>query len=369
MNRIVVIEDDPTIRRGLTDNLRAQAYEVTTSSNGEEGYRLVLDSQPDLVILDLSLPRMNGYDVCRRIRSHGMATPILMLTAEDRETSRVEGFDAGADDYVTKPFSVRELMGRVRAILRRSEGRSDLANQKELDDARQIQQRLMPTHIPQLPGFQISGVWQPARIVSGDSFDVLRLDENSIAVCIADVCGKGMPAAMMMANLQAAVKTCASKNMRPKELCETVNRIMCGNMAEGFITFFYAVIENNPKRITYCNAGHNPPIFVSARPGREVHGTSRLSTGGGVLGILSEWRYEEAQLEFAAGDHILMYTDGITETRNSKDEEFGEDRLIELVCSYDADADTLTARVIAAASEFSNGNFSDDLTVVAISVD
>jgi len=323
---------------------------------------------------------MNGYDVCRQIRRHGMATPILMLTAEDRETSRVEGFDAGIDDYVTKPFSVRELIGRVRAILRRSEGRSDLANQKELDDARHIQQRLMPKQIPQMQGFQIAGVWQPARIVSGDSFDVLRLDDNSVAICIADVCGKGMPAAMMMANLQAAVKTCAVKNVRPKELCDAVNRVMCGNMAEGFITFFYAVIENNPKRITYCNSGHNPPLFVPARPADTIQSfgertfpqecASRLSTGGGVLGVLPDWRYEEAQVELASGDHILMYTDGITETRNSNDEEFGEDRLIQLVVgSPCVDAATLTARVIEAASDFSNGNFSDDLTVVAISVD
>jgi sigma-B regulation protein RsbU (phosphoserine phosphatase) len=363
MSCIVIIEDDPTIRRGLADNLRAEAYTVSTASNGEDGYRLVRDNQPDLVILDLSLPRMNGYDVCRQIRNHGMATPILMLTAEDRETSRVEGFDVGADDYVTKPFSVRELIGRVRAILRRSEGRSDLANQKELDDARRIQQRLMPTEIPQLAGFRISGTWQPARLVGGDYFDVMRLDDNAVAVSIADVCGKGMPAAMMVANLQAAVKTCASKGMRPKDLCEAVNRLMCGNMAEGFITFFYCVIESQPKRLTYCNAGHVPPVFARAR-------TGRLSEGGGILGVFADWRYEEAELALASGDRILMYTDGITESRNLSDEEFGEDRLIDLVLgSRHLDAGALAERVVAAASQFSNGNFSDDLTVVAISVD
>jgi serine phosphatase RsbU (regulator of sigma subunit) len=363
MNRIVVIEDDPTIRRGLADNLRAQSYDVTTASDGENGYRIVQEKQPDLVILDLTLPRMSGYDVCRQMRSHGMATPILMLTAEDRETSRVEGFDAGADDYVTKPFSVRELMGRVRAILRRSEGRSDLANQKELDDARRIQQRLMPSDIPQLPGFQIAGTWQPARIVAGDYFDVLRLDENSIAVCIADVCGKGMPAALTMANLQAAVKTCAAKNMRPKDLCEAVNRVMCGNMAEGFITFLYAVIESDAKRLTYCNAGHNPPILAAS--GRAI----RLSTGGGILGVFADWRYDEEQVPLASGDRILMYTDGITESRNASDEEFGEDRLIDLALQSSQHAAALAESVIAAATQFSNGNFNDDLTVVAITVD
>src|SRR5215475_4622392 len=132
MNRIVVIEDDPAILRGLSDSLRFESYDVLTAANGEDGYRLVREKQPDLVILDLMLPGKNGYDVCREIRGHGLVTPILMLTAHDQEANRVEGFEAGADDYVTKPFSVRELLGRVRAILRRSQGRSDLANQISL---------------------------------------------------------------------------------------------------------------------------------------------------------------------------------------------------------------------------------------------
>jgi phosphoserine phosphatase RsbU/P len=369
MSSILIIEDDPTIRRGLADNFRAQSYDVSTATNGEDGCRMAREKQPDLVILDLRLPRMSGYDVCRQIRSHGMATPILMLTAEEGESCRVEGFDAGADDYVTKPFSVRELMGRVRAILRRSEGRSDLANQKELDDARRIQQRLMPSEIPQLDGFHIAGAWHPARIVGGDYFDVLRLDEHSLAVCIADVCGKGMPAALMMANLQAAVKTCASKGMRPKELCEAVNRLMCGNMAEGFITFFYGVLDSSSKCLTYCNAGHNPPILAGAlyeHPSTPE--STRLTTGGGVLGVFADWRYEEEEIALVTGSRLLLYTDGITECRNAADEEFGEDRLIALVLDASDDASALTERAAAAAAEFSNGNFDDDLTVVAVSV-
>ncbi len=136
------------------------------------------EQQPDLVILDLLLPKMNGYEICGQIRRHGLATPILMLTAQHQETSRVHGFEVGADDYVTKPFSVRELLGRVRAILRRSEGRSDLANQRELDEARQVQQRLIPVVIPQLPGFRIAGSWHPARIAAGDYFDVFMLEKT-----------------------------------------------------------------------------------------------------------------------------------------------------------------------------------------------
>jgi len=120
MTRILVVEDEPAILRGLMDNLRYEAYEVLGASDGETGYRLIREKKPDLIILDLMLPRMSGTDLCRRIRSEGMKTPVLMLTAKGEEADRVQGFELGADDYVTKPFSIRELLGRIRAILRRA---------------------------------------------------------------------------------------------------------------------------------------------------------------------------------------------------------------------------------------------------------
>jgi phosphoserine phosphatase RsbU/P len=365
MNRIVVIEDDPAILSGLEATLRSESYDVLTARDGEDGYRLVQERQPDLVILDLMLPKMNGYDVCGQIRRHGLATPILMLTAHDQETNRVQGFEAGADDYVTKPFSIRELLGRVRAILRRSDGRSDLANQKELDEARQVQQRLLPVEIPQLSGFRIAGTWCPARIAAGDYFDVFKLNDDAIAVCIGDVCGKGMPAAMMMSNLQAAVKSLASKETRPRELCVQLNRLMCRNFAsQGFISFFYAVLESRPRRLTYCNAGHNPPILVSGCSAR------RLDGGGAVLGVIEQWEYDEREIQLHAGDRLLMYTDGITESRNSAGEEFGEDRLIALAFRFESnDAAALAKEALDAARQFSNGNLEDDLTVVCICVE
>src|SRR5215471_7960244 len=367
MNRIVVIEDDPAILHGLEATLRSESYDVLIAVNGEDGYRLVREKHPDLVILDLMLPRMNGCDVCREIRRHGMATPILMLTAQDQESNCVRGFEAGADDYVTKPFSVRELLGRVRAILRRSEGRSDLANQRELDEARQVQQRLLPVEIPQLRGFRIAGTWCPARITAGDYFDVFKLGDRAVAVCIADVCGKGMPAAMMMSNLQAAVKSHTLRKTRPRDLCGHLNRLMCRNMAQqGFISFFYAVIESQSKRLTYCNAGHNPPIWVQ----KGEDSFHRLDCGGGVLGVMEHWQYDEQEICLRSGDRLLLYTDGITESLNIAGEEFGEDRLIDGILRFETnDAAALVEETLGATRRFSNGNFEDDLTVVAITVE
>ena len=213
--------------------------------------------------------------------------------------------------------------GRVRAILRGSEGRSDVASQRERDDARRIQQGLMPAEIPQFPGLRIAGLWTPADNTSGDYFDVLRLDNGSVAVCIADGCGQGMPAALVMAGLQATVRACASSRLRPGELCERVNRVMCNNIAaNGFVSLFYAVITPGQKRMIYCNAGHHPPILVNG-----ATCPRRLDRGGGMLGVFDHRQYEDGEILLRAGDRLLMYTG------------------------------------------FSNGECEDDLTVVAVSVD
>ena len=135
MSRILVIEDDPAILRGLNETLKRESYEVLAAADGETGYRLVREKSPDLVILDLMLPKLSGYEICRKMRSDGVQTPILMLTARGDEGDRVLGLDLGADDYVSKPFSLRELMARVRALLRRARPAPALLNQLRVNDA------------------------------------------------------------------------------------------------------------------------------------------------------------------------------------------------------------------------------------------
>ncbi len=134
MSRILVVEDDPAILRGLAETLRRETYDVLTAADGETGYRLVREKNPDLLILDLMLPKLSGYEICRKMRAEGLRTPILILTARGEEGDRVLGLDLGADDYVTKPFSVRELMARVRALLRRSQPAKALPDDLRFDD-------------------------------------------------------------------------------------------------------------------------------------------------------------------------------------------------------------------------------------------
>jgi len=134
MSRIIIIEDDRAILRGLKDNLKYESYEVLTATDGEQGYRLIKEQNPDLIVLALMMPRMDGYELCRKVRSEGVTTPILMLTARGEEMDRVHGLDIGADDYVTKPFSVPELLARIRAILRRTQPPTELPENLCFDD-------------------------------------------------------------------------------------------------------------------------------------------------------------------------------------------------------------------------------------------
>ena len=129
MTRILIVEDDPAILRGLADNLGCESYDVVTAADGEQGYSLARSRKPDLIVLDLMLPRMSGYEVCRKLRAEGVATPIVILTARGDEADRIVGLDLGADDYVTKPFSIRELLARIRAVLRRAQVQNALPSE------------------------------------------------------------------------------------------------------------------------------------------------------------------------------------------------------------------------------------------------
>ncbi len=120
MHRILIVEDEPDLRKGLEVNLTREGFKVFQANNGESGISSAIKNSPDLILLDVMMPGMNGIDVCREIRRKGIETPIIMLTARSDEIDRVVGLEVGADDYVTKPFSVRELVARIRARLRRS---------------------------------------------------------------------------------------------------------------------------------------------------------------------------------------------------------------------------------------------------------
>jgi sigma-B regulation protein RsbU (phosphoserine phosphatase) len=236
--------------------------------------------------------------------------------------------------------------------------------EQELERAREIQESLLPEDIPQLPGFEVATAWRPARVVGGDYFDVLRLGENRLAICIADVVGKGVSAALLMANVQATVRAFARDSESPAGVCSRVNSVLCGNIAaEKFVTFFYGVLDAQKRTLQYCNAGHPSPILVSSDSVRQ------LPAGGVVLGVFPTWEYRDSMIGLSAGDRLLLFTDGITEASGSDGREFGEENLGALAkANATSPACELNSRVLGQVSDFCGGQFHDDATLLVIAV-
>jgi len=236
--------------------------------------------------------------------------------------------------------------------------------EEELKRAREIQQMLLPSRLPQLPGAQISGAWQPAREVGGDYFDVIQLDEKRVGICVGDVAGKGITAALLMANLQASFRAFATADATPQAVCTKLNKFLCANIASGkFVTFFYAVLDAEARTLAYENAGHCPGLLV-----RESGEIESLRGGGAVLGALPDWVYQDYGVQLQPGDKLLLWTDGIIEAENTQLEEFGEERALDAARSADASALDTQRALMQQVTAFCSGNFRDDATLLVLRI-
>jgi sigma-B regulation protein RsbU (phosphoserine phosphatase) len=234
--------------------------------------------------------------------------------------------------------------------------------EQEFERAREIQQSLLPREIPQVAGFEVAGAWQPARSVSGDYYDVLRLDDHRLGVCIADVVGKGVSAALLMANVQAAVRAFASTSESPAGVCGKVNRLLHENIATGkFVTFLYGILDSETHTFQYCNAGHLYPIQISGGS------TRTIEQGGAVLGVFPDWKFEDSMIELRVGDRLLLFTDGITEATDSAGQEFEETRIAAFGKVHATlSASELNRQLLAEVTRFCRAQFQDDATLLVI---
>ena len=194
---------------------------------------------------------------------------------------------------------------------------------------------------------------------------MLSFGEEALGVAIADVVGKGISAALLMANLQAAVRAYASDTAEPRRVCEQINSVICSNIALGkFITFFYGVLHTGQRRFTYCNAGHNPPILI-----RNPETAIKLDKGGALLGVFPAWDFVQETIALLPGDRLVLYTDGVTEAENALGEEFGEERLESLIRKFaTSPAAEIQSELLSAVTQFCGGNFRDDATLLVIAV-
>jgi serine phosphatase RsbU (regulator of sigma subunit) len=361
--RILIVEDEPGIAFGLETDLQAEGYEVTVAGDGVEAIRRSCAEAFDLILLDVMLPHKDGFEVCRELRQTGVSTPIVMLTAKSGEFDKVLGLDLGADDYVTKPFSPRELRARIRAALRHQPG--EPANpdlQRQLRVARDVQQRLFPTHRPAVATLDYAAYCQPALGMSGDYYDFLDLGNGRLGLLVVDVVGKGIPAALLMASIHASIRTRAPLFQdRCGELLSHLNTLLYESTDSGmFATVFYGVYDESSRVLTYANAGHEPALLLRAADGDCV----RLEPQTTPAGLFQSIQALQSAVQLEPGDWLLMFTDGITEARNMDGEEFGTTGILAAMDSNAGrSAEDVRERILDAVRNHSRGLLqSDDVT-------
>jgi len=367
--RVLVADDQADVLEALRWLLTGEGYQPQFVSSTEAVMERLRAEPFDLLLMDLNYSRdttsgREGLELIARVRTHDPSMPIVVMTGWGSIDTAVEAMRRGAKSFVQKPWedvTLLEILQREIADARAAR-RLDKRQQREIEDARLIQRGLLPTAMPRVSGIDLAVAWQPANGVGGDCFDTLSFG-RALGVSIADVAGKGLPAALLMSNLQAAVRAFAQDAAPPSSICGSVNRLLCRNMASGrFATFCYARIDPAARRIVYSNAGHNPPLLV-----RADGSVALLSEGGMVLGIFPENAYAQAELPTTPGDRLVFYTDGITEARSAEGEEYGEDRLAAAALRSRTWAiEEMKDALLADVNTFTGGKFEDDATLIVV---
>ena len=387
--RILIADDQPDVIGALHMLLKANGYATESVSSPAELLETIARQEFDLILMDLNYARdttsgREGLDLLEQLTALESTPPIIVMTGWATVGIAVEAMQHGVTDFVEKPWTNTKLLqslqkqvllGRERKELARSNVRQKQANQEvasqlhkheqEIAEARSIQEGFLPKEIPQLAGYEVASAWQSARMVGGDYFDVLPLGGETLGLCIADVAGKGMPAALLMSNLQAAVRGFASADLPTEELCARLNALLYRNMAsDRFITFFYGQLDGASRVLQYVNAGHNPPVVLHQDGS---HG--RLTEGGAVLGVFPSQKFTRGTTRLERGDRVVLFTDGVTEASDPDDEEFGEERLVRLLQqNTGSSANELQAKIMQAAGDFCRGHWHDDATLLVLAV-
>jgi sigma-B regulation protein RsbU (phosphoserine phosphatase) len=369
-SRILVADDQPDILQALRLLLVDAGYETDLVGSVGDVIDRVSAQPYDLLLMDLNYTRdttsgREGLDLLDRVRAKDAALPVVVMTGWGSIDTAVEAMRRGARSFVQKPWDDTTLVDVVQREVAEGQAarRRDARFSRDYEEARQIQRALLPAAMPTVAGCQVAARWTPASGIGGDCYDVIRFSDTRLAVSIADVVGKGLPAALLMSNLQAAVRAFATPSAEPHDVCGSVNRLLCRNIASGkFVTFCYVAVDLAEGVVTYANAGHNPPMMIRA-DGRVDH----LETTGLVLGVSPDWTYTSGRVAFGPGDRLVCFTDGMTEARSADDVEFGEEQLAALAASTAAGsaeglADALTAAVIA----WTGGAAQDDATLIIV---
>lgn len=378
--RTLIADDQPDVIAALRLLLKGEGYQTKAADSPAAVIDALQHDKFDLVLMDLNYARdttsgKEGLDLISRIHALDEELPIVVMTAWATVDLAVESMRLGVRDFVQKPWENSRLLrklktqieqGQIRRRERDREAETQLRERQlklELAEAREIQRGLMPRKMPQLHGFSLASAWQAAHEVSGDYLAAFKFSESNAALCVADVAGKGFPAALLMSNMQAALKSLTSEVISPSALCAKLNKLMCSNTPlRKFISCFYGALDTSARKLTFTNAGHNPPMLMR-RDGECI----RLDEGGPVIGAFCESAYTQQEIQLNEGDKLLLFTDGVTEARNASGEEFGEERLQACLQLYrDDNAAELRTLILDEVGGFCGDNFEDDAALMVV---
>jgi len=365
--RVLVVDDQGDVRRAIQLLLKTHGYEARAAGSPATALSAIARERYDLLIMDLNYTRdttsgREGLDLVPLVRAADPSLPIMAMTAWSTVPLAVAALRGGADDFVEKPWDNSRLLETVEAHV--AAGRARRLARRLQDDARDVQGRMLPA-VPSVAGYDVGAAWRFVESLGGDAYEVIPLGGERLAVAIADVCGKGLPAALLMASLHADLQAAAEESS-PREACRRVAAQMRVRLGpDRFVSLVYAILDRAAGTLVYVNAGH--PAAVLMRP--DGHAV-RLTTGGPVIGLDRETDFDEAVVTITGGDRLALYTDGVIEAGGLVGEEFGERRLVDIVArERSRPAAEAAAQLIEAAAEFAGGVLRDDATALVVTVE
>jgi phosphoserine phosphatase RsbU/P len=377
--RTLVVDDDPLTEplfRKHLSRLRAQRQDQFIFACSDEDALEILEAgaEFDIALVAIDRERVSGMGLFQKLKNRSLRVPRIALTSgEDLSVIR-KAMNSGAADFLTKPFSFKDFTITINRVIRVVERRRRnwreraefSALRREVDIAGDIQQKILPQSYPERPGLDVYGSMKPAKMMGGDFFDVFEVDANRVGFVMADVSGKGVPAAFFMAVARTLLRSIAMGGAGPAECLAYVNRLLCGYHIPGmFVSVVYGTLNPSTGDICYANGGHQPP-YVGNKSGDRL----RLLEGGGgtVLGILDDMEYTEDTAMLAKGEFLYLYTDGVTEAFNLDREQFSEERVEESLSRHGGqDAKSLIEAVVRDVEAFSApAEQHDDMTSLVV---
>ncbi len=368
-SRILIVDDVKTNADILVEALRDQ-YKLGVALDGAAALRSIGKSPPDLVLLDIVMPGIDGYEVCRQLRAHEPTrdVPVIFLSSLEDVTNKAQGFEVGGNDYLTKPFEVLEVKARVRSLLK-AKAYADAVREamaRDLRIAREIQMGFLPADLAaatQGTGLTVHAAIEPAREVGGDLYEVLRVSDQRVVVALGDVSGKGIPAALFMVVAVTVLRTLARQISEPDEILRRLNDALAEQNPHGmFVTLQCLVFDLERHSVSGAVAGHHRlAVCSTARPARLAFPSTGRPAGMMPLNPVVR---ETVALE--PGDTFVLFSDGISEAESVNEDFYGEDRLLAALDTVPgATPADIVKRVLTDVRAFTAGaKQSDDITVL-----